>query len=101
VNAPHWVKNDPNVSISLSVNFTWKDSERANAYPANFLLRKLGIHPRPPKQSPVTDATKNAVIAVTFVPAFSMARGTVRLMRRLKGDRGDGFTGPTKKPAMP
>jgi hypothetical protein len=38
VNAPHWVKNDDNVSISLSVNFTWKDSERANAYRANFLL---------------------------------------------------------------
>ena len=101
VNAPHWVKNDGNVSISLSVNFTWKDSDRANAYRANFLLRKLGMHPRPPKQSRLIDATKNAVIAVTFVPAFSMARGTVRLLRRLKGDRGDGFTGQTKKPAMP
>jgi hypothetical protein len=101
VNAPHWVKNDNNVSISLSVNFTWKDSDRANAYRANFLLRKLGMHPRPPKQSRITDVTKNAVIAVSFVPAYSMARGTIRLMRKLKGDRGDGFRGAAKKPVTP
>jgi len=57
VNAPHWVKNDHNVSISLSVNFTWKDSERANAYRANFLLRKLGMtHDRPASQSSWTRA---------------------------------------------
>src|SRR5260370_9117037 len=45
VNCPHWVENDDNVSVSLSVNFQFKDLLRANIYRANFLLRKLGLHP--------------------------------------------------------
>ena len=45
VNCPHWVENDDNVSISLSVNFQFKDPLRANTYRANFLLRKLGLRP--------------------------------------------------------
>jgi len=97
VNNPHWVQNDDNVSISLSVNFTFNDWERANVHRANFLLRKLGISPRPPHQSAVVDATKNVVIASGYMPAFYMARGAVRFLRRLKGDRGDGFR-PAKKP---
>jgi len=99
VNNPHWVQNDDNVSISLSVNFTWKDWERANIHRANFLLRKLGISPRPPHQSPFVDATKNAVIASSYMPAFNMARGAVRFLRRLKGDRGDGFRSGKKTTA--
>jgi hypothetical protein len=91
VNNPHWVQNDDNVSISLSVNFTWNDWERANVHRANFLLRKLGISPRPPKQSTLVDAAKNALISTTYMPAFYMARGSVRFLRRLRGDRGDGF----------
>jgi hypothetical protein len=58
---------------------------------ANFLLRKLGISPRPPKQSALVDAAKNVVISTSYMPAFYMARGTVRFLRRLRGDRGDGF----------
>lgn len=84
VNAPHWVQNDNNISISLSVNFMWKDSELANIYCANFLLRKLGINPLPPKQSGFRDAAKNAAITIGFVPARYVARSAVRLMRRLK-----------------
>ncbi|HUY12933.1 MAG TPA: transcriptional regulator [Terriglobia bacterium] len=62
VNCPHWVENDDNVSISLSVNFQFKDPLRANAYRANFLLRKLGVHPTPPGQSPVLDTVKSYTI---------------------------------------
>ncbi len=91
VNNPHWVQNDDNVSISLSVNFTWNDWERANVHRANFLLRKLGISPRPPHLSAALDAAKNVLISTTYMPAFYMARGSVRLLRRLRGDRGDGF----------
>ncbi|HTU35032.1 MAG TPA: cupin-like domain-containing protein, partial [Candidatus Acidoferrum sp.] len=36
VNCPHWVQNDDNVSVSLSVNFQFKDHKRANIYRANF-----------------------------------------------------------------
>ena len=78
VNNPHWVQNDNNVSISLSVNFTWKDWERANVYRANYLMRKFGMSPTPPKQSRLLDWAKNVVIATSYMPAFNFARGTIR-----------------------
>jgi hypothetical protein len=62
VNCPHWLENDDNVSISLSVNFQFKDSLRANAYRANFLLRKLGLRPTPPGQSSVLDTVKSFAV---------------------------------------
>lgn len=62
VNAPHWVENADNVSISLSVNFQFKDSLRANVYRANYLLRKLGMKPSPPGSSRLGDALKNHAI---------------------------------------
>jgi cupin-like protein len=96
VNAPHWVQNGADFSVSLSVNFTHKDSERANAYRANFFLRKLGLNPTPPGQSPVRDAAKGAVMAVSFVPAMQAARSTVRFIRRLKENRD-----VQKRPAKP
>ncbi len=58
VNCPHWVENDDNVSVSLSVNFQFKDPLRANPYRANFLLRRLGLRPTPPGRSPALDAVK-------------------------------------------
>ncbi len=97
VNNPHWVQNDNNVSISLSVNFTWKDWERANVHRANYLLRKLGLSPTPPKRSPMLDSVKNVLIASSYMPAFNLARGTVRFARRLRGDRGDGFRAAKSK----
>ena len=63
VNCPHWLKNDNNVSISLSVNFQYKDSARGNLYRANYALRKLGIRPRPPGQSSWRDAVKSCAMA--------------------------------------
>jgi hypothetical protein len=87
VNAPHWVQNGGDFSVSLSVNFTHKDSERANAYRANFFLRKLGLNPTPPGQSHFRDAAKGAVMAVSFVPAMQAARNTVRFVRRIKENR--------------
>jgi hypothetical protein len=62
VNCPHWLENDDNVSVSLSVNFQFKDRVRANAYRANFLLRKLGFDPRPPGRSPALDAMKSYAV---------------------------------------
>lgn len=58
VNCPHWLQNDDNVSVSLSVNFQFKDPFRANVYRSNFLLRKLGLKPTPPGISPVLDSVK-------------------------------------------
>jgi hypothetical protein len=85
VNAPHWLRNDDNISVSLSVNFTWHDSERANVYRANHLMRKLlkrfDFQPLPPFRSPLHDTAKNAVMAVTYNPA----RSAKRMLDRLRG----------------
>lgn len=83
INDPHWLQNDDNISVSLSVNFTMKDSERANVYRANHLLRRFGINPQPPFQSPVKDAVKNAVMTATYLPA----RRTARYIRELRGKK--------------
>jgi Cupin-like domain len=80
VNAPHWLQNDNNVSISFSVNFTHKDSERANIYRANYALRKLGIRPTPPGQSAVTDFMKRSAMA----PVVAV-RGWQKKLRRRTG----------------
>ena len=67
VNCPHWVENEDNVSVSLSVNFQFKDKLRANVYRANFLLRKLGLCPTPPGKSPILDTVKSyAVVPVVW-----------------------------------
>ncbi len=62
VNCPHWLENDDNISISLSVNFQFDDALRANAYRANFLLRKLGMHPKPPGESAALDTAKSYAV---------------------------------------
>ncbi len=58
VNCPHWLKNDNNVSVSLSVNFQFLDSLRADIYRANYFLRRLGLKPLPPGVSPSRDRLK-------------------------------------------
>jgi hypothetical protein len=63
VNAPHWLENHDNVSISLSVNFQFKDSLKANAYRANYLLRRIGLKPTPPGQSELRDTIKAVAVA--------------------------------------
>ncbi len=81
INDPHWLQNDNNVSVSLSVNFTLKDSERANIYRANYFLRKAGLKPAPPFTSPIADGLKNAMMSASYVPA----RSALRTLRRLRG----------------
>jgi hypothetical protein len=62
VNAPHWVKNHDNVSISVSVNFQFRDRMLANVYRANYALRKLGLHPTPPGRSSFRDLLKSCAV---------------------------------------
>jgi hypothetical protein len=62
VNAPHWVKNHDNVSISVSVNFQFRDRMLANVYRANYALRKLGLHPTPPGRSSFRDLMKSCAV---------------------------------------
>ncbi|CAE6842369.1 hypothetical protein R69619_07070 [Paraburkholderia nemoris] len=65
VNCPHWLKNDDNISVTLSVNFQFIDSVRRDIYRANYYLRKLGINPSPPGRSAVRDRAKAMAFSTT------------------------------------
>jgi hypothetical protein len=57
--APHWVKNGSEVSISFSITFRSRDSERRAAVRQfNSVLRERGFHPSPVGSSSVGDAMK-------------------------------------------
>lgn len=65
VNCPHWVQNDDNISVSVSINYHSWDREYAHLYCANYYLRrKLGIRPTPPWRSPLLDAVKRPLGAL-------------------------------------
>jgi hypothetical protein len=74
VNCPHWVQNGNSVSISLNMNFQYKDTARANLYRVNFLLRKMGMKPTPPGQSAIKDKIKSVGI-IPAVWARNISRG--------------------------
>jgi hypothetical protein len=62
INAPHWVQNGNNVSITVSIHYHSWASERANIYRCNYYLRnKLGVTPTPPFRSPARDFVKRLV----------------------------------------
>ena len=59
LNWPHWVKNGDEVSISFSITFRTRESERAGIiYNVNHGLRKRGFKPKPYGQSASSDAAK-------------------------------------------
>jgi hypothetical protein len=61
--SPHLVHNGNNVSISLSAFFSLPDADfHASIYQANYLLRRVGLHPSPPGQSSFKDTLKNMTI---------------------------------------
>ena len=75
--AAHTVDNGPEVSISLSVTFRTRVTERGVAtHRLNSRLRRLGLTPRPPGESVLIDTTK----------AFVMHQGqrSATAVRRLK-----------------
>ncbi|WP_244145373.1 cupin-like domain-containing protein [Paraburkholderia mimosarum] len=62
--APHWVKNDDNISVSISINYCMKSIEkRARVYQANYFLRKMGLKPLRPGLSPLRDSLKRRIIS--------------------------------------
>jgi hypothetical protein len=61
VGAPHWAQNKNNVSVAISVNYELRSVERlTRIYRMNRRLRRLGIVPRPPGESPLADGVKLA-----------------------------------------
>jgi hypothetical protein len=58
-NAPHWVINGPEVSVSLSITFRTPVTERgAVVHTVNSRLRRLHLKPRPPGEHLATDKAK-------------------------------------------
>lgn len=63
VNAPHWVQNYDEVSVSLSLGLCRHDSTRkAKIHQTNWLLRKAGLKPKPPGHSPRGDQIKALIM---------------------------------------
>ncbi|QJW98086.1 cupin domain-containing protein [Frigoriglobus tundricola] len=58
VNAPHWVKNDNNISVTLALTFQFPDPALGNVYRWNYFLRKAGLTPTPPGRSRALDVMK-------------------------------------------
>jgi hypothetical protein len=64
VNAPHWVQNHDQVSVSLSVNYDLRSIQRVGAvYRVNHKLRRAGLRPRGPGASPLLDGLKVAAFS--------------------------------------
>jgi hypothetical protein len=57
--APHWVKNGPEVSISLALTYRTRESQRiTQAYQVNYAMRRLGLSPAPVGAFAPRDALK-------------------------------------------
>lgn len=62
VTAPHWVRNGESVSISFSITFRTRESDRRETlYRINSVLRKIGINPVEPGRIGWRDAVKMGV----------------------------------------
>lgn len=60
VNAPHWVKNLDDYSVTLSVLFySGLHDARARVYQMNHVLRYFGLAPSPPGESKIKDRLKS------------------------------------------
>ncbi|WP_446742459.1 hypothetical protein [Silvibacterium acidisoli] len=58
---PHWVRNGPEVSISVSVNFKRRNDDVADAFRVNARMRRLGLHPMEPGKIATIDHTKGVI----------------------------------------
>ena len=75
--APHWVRNGPRASVSLSVTFRTRATvAREGTVKVNAFLRRLGLSPSPLGRSPARDAVKTT--------SFAVARRMARLVRYQK-----------------
>ncbi|MEJ7598149.1 MAG: cupin domain-containing protein [Kofleriaceae bacterium] len=65
VNAPHYVKNGAEASVSFSITFRTPEGDRRSAvYRVNERMRALGVHPRRVGAMPLVDRAKHLGYAV-------------------------------------
>ena len=69
----HWVRNFDEVSVSLSFNFELPRWANRDIFLANYYLRRLGLAPRPPGKSRLSDGMK-----VVAIEAARWAKGVAR-----------------------
>jgi hypothetical protein len=81
---PHWVKNGPQASISLSITFRTRASRRAERVQrVNRRLRQLRLSPKPPGVSTARDHAKES----TWLALQGPKRGLSALRQALTGAR--------------
>jgi hypothetical protein len=62
MHAAHWVRNHDAVSISVALDFEFPRWKYSDIYKANYYLRKLGLSPRAPGRTVLTDRSKAALV---------------------------------------
>lgn len=75
---PHWVKNNDNVSVSVSINFKRVRNDVVGAFRANYYARRIGMHPTVPGRKPALDRVKNLTFGKLYEGAHA-ARNALRL----------------------
>lgn len=82
---PHWVKNGPEASISLSITFRTRASERfERVQQLNAKLRRLNLSPRHAGESERADRAKEAAHLV--LSECKKRAGKLRGLRQRRGD---------------
>jgi len=76
VNAPHYVVNGPEASISFSITFRTREGDRrSTVYVANDRLRRLGLQPRAVGQVPLLDHAKYVGYSIYKQALRALGRG--------------------------
>ena len=84
---PHWVRNGPRASVSLSITFRSRESLRADrVHRINSRMRRLHLSPTPAGASPARDRAKEAV--------WLTLRGSQRRLTALRRTLDERRSGP-------
>lgn len=81
INAPHWLENGDDISVSVNQNFQYKNDKLANIYRSNYYMRKFGFNPQPPGRSLVKDRIKAHSMQV---PVY-LAKQAAAIKGKLRG----------------
>ena len=84
VNAPHWVQNGNNVSITFAITFQFHDHVLADVYRTNYYLRKMGLAPVPPGRSRVARLVEKHRLWLRGEFAMFCAQSPRRTRKRTK-----------------